>query len=256
MLVFAATTVAILVLGFVLLVVGLLVAPGRKGRLSVRRSYQVHKEPGPAWDELAARLMRDRFRVDPAGRPWRLVARRERVEAYDHPPPASPHVVKALKFEAVLEPAGVATGVDAKLTMDDFVLLDSGETAHLQWAADRLTGVPRVGDMPPVIPAPSLNALFSLSYGVTVLGVAVLPLAVTRLRGRWLDDFAFGVLAGVLVTIGFAWSGLNEAQEKPRLVTKVWTAYAGVVLATLAALVAVGLLVIHWAPSLRPAAWQ
>lgn len=254
-LVMAGTALVLFVVGLVLLAVVLLVVPGKKGRLSARRSFRVGQPPEAAWGQLAARLAEQGFEVDASARPARLSARRPQVEARDDDPPFATHARRLYTFDATLSPAGGATGVEAGLKLADFVVLDSGETAYLEWLMDRLVGAPGAGDNPPPTLSASLNGMWGLSYALTALAAGLLPFTWPFLRGRFLDDYAFGVGIAVYVAFSLATGGMKEAREKPGQVTNRWIPYLGLVVAVAAAGLAVWLVVAHWVPAARPAAW-
>ena len=251
----AATALVLIVGGFLLVAVVLLVMPGKKGRLYAVATTQVAHPPEVAWGQLAARLAEQGFSVDPSGGPVRLTATRGRAEAREGDPPAAVHARKGYSFDATLTPAGGATGVDARLTLNDFVLLDSGEAAFLEWLLDRLLGEPGTPERPPAPPSASLNGMLGLSYAVAALAAGLVPFFWPFLRGRLLDDYAFGAGVAVFLAFSLASGGIKDAREKPGQVTKRWIPYFALVVAVAAAGLALWLIVAHWVPAARPAAW-
>lgn len=254
-LVVAATAFTLIALAFAVFIVALLLFPGKKGRYTIRKTATL---PGPleaAWDGIAARLAQHGFTADPFGRPGRLTARKPQWPKPDGITVGSPHAYKPLTFEATLSPTGGAAAVDAAMTLNDFVLLDSGEWAYTEWVADDVLSnrAPKApATPPPLSPSPSSNAVVGLNSAAVSLAGALLPFVWPWLRGRYTDDYAFGAGVSAFFAFSMAAAGIKEARLQPHVVSAKWVPYVTFLIGATAIAVAAWLFIGYHFPAILP----
>jgi hypothetical protein len=211
--------------------------------------------PEMAWDAMAARLAQHGFTSDVSQRPARLAGKKPTWPKPDGVAIGSPHVYKPMTFDSTLRPSGSKTEVDATVTMDDFILLDSGEWDYVQWVIDdalsnRSPDAP--ADPAPFRPSPSSNALIALFLATAALTGALLPLVWPWLRGEFLDGYAGGAALAAILCFPTAFSGVKEARLQPHLVSAKWLPFLVYLVAAAAVAVAAWLIIGHYIPAVAP----
>ena len=213
-----------------LLLVLMLLLPGRKGTLRTTREFRMPVGADDAFDLLAGRLEYDGFVVDRQRRPIVLTARREpRYRQSGVVTPAS----LGLGAEAHFVPAADGVSVRLAVWMNDFIFHDSGEGQQIDRTLDRLINAQLDRDPPPTTPSSTFNGPVAVAGGGVALALAALP---PWLMSHHLLSFGFGVITGGLYAVMMGYESLKAIRARPGEVTGKPMAYVAFALGGLAVL--------------------
>jgi hypothetical protein len=219
--VLASVSAAIIFGSLLVLILILLVIPGRKGKMRTVRSMHV---PGTTveelWQLLADRMAFESFEVDRTGYPHRVAAKRpSRHHKEGDSNIIVTHASKALALEGQL--CQRVGGVDLQLAMwmDGFVLLDSGEGRHVDLMLHRLLEAELDQEPPPVTPGTSGTALLGLASVVLSLCGCLRPFYWMALRDQWRISYGLGLIVGSHYAGFLAQQALREIRSKPEELT-------------------------------------
>lgn len=238
---FIVFTIVLAFAPIVLVVLGGLLMPGRKGRMRTTRDGEFPgDEIDRVWQLLAERLIKMGFKVKPptdlgllrASRSKRQIGGIGALEMHTH-------ASKPLEAELRLQKDWSRIEVQANFWTNDFVIVDTGEGRHIDQCLDRLLAS-ESDDAPPEpepVPNVTMKATTSLAAGVLLLVASVaqllpwftLPRAIGLILG-----FGMGVLSGVVLGV-FGWI---DTIRKPKEIKGGGIALMGIALTLLAAVIA------------------
>ncbi len=192
-----------IILPLILTFFGALLLPGRKGYMRTKREVLW---PGLSAEETLARLD-ERFAqlgFTPVAGATRYTVERKKGQSPDDYLNES-HANKPLRAEFTFSPEGQGVRIGVVMTMPDFVILDTGEGAHIDQVLDRLLATEACPPLRPPVPNVSYMAAVCWSSGIcqwaAVIAIAMNqgPLAKTAgaFFGLAFGAFVYGV-AGFL----------------------------------------------------------
>lgn len=248
LIVFVVTFVAILVGAFVLLSLLLLLIPGRKGYMKTMRGFSVPGSVDQAFETVRRRLLQERLELLEGGTPQAF--RAARPAAFLEGPEGTKivtHEGKALEVAGQITPGGGAARVDLTMWTPDFVLLDTGEGAHIDEVLDRIAGVAGQEDRPL---ATDSHVVVGMATAVLALFAALLPLAWAY--PRRIDILAYEAGAGAAAATAWLATDITRraVQLHPERVGGGPWCPVGYALSALGVAAAIGVSAAHYAGKL------